>query len=258
MSDVIIRHVGGGSSDVVAKIIVSTTQPASAKEGAIWVNSSTPLNGYAFSATQPTSPVEGMVWIETSTTHALEFEALKENSIIVHPARCWQYVSGAWASKEGQIYLDSVWAPLRTYVFNEGVINTQLVGGINGDIQPDHIYFYIAAINTDQGNKTYTTAKPIDLTNYKSIKMRFMGTATTAGKYFRATVMNKSYDGTNAAASACVAYKHTASPFNSEERLLTLDISALSGEYYPGYTWGALSSANGHTVKGYIYEWWLE
>lgn len=53
---------------------------------------------------------EGTVWITTGTSSPVGFNALKKNSIQVHPLLAKQYVGGAWVSKTAKIYQDGGWA----------------------------------------------------------------------------------------------------------------------------------------------------
>lgn len=143
------------------------------------------------------------------------------------------------------------------YLFKNGEINTELTGGINGTIQNEVIYFSqeISVGN----NKTFTTKQKIDLTNVKSIMARMVSPNTVSAVYFRLIVDDTASNGAEVTTSSLISYEHLSSPFNSEEKLVTLDVSGLSGKYYLGYAWGVTTSASGaRTVTGRIHEWWLE
>lgn len=156
---------------------------------------------------------------------------------------------------EGQIM--SVELLYKKFLFKDGQINTELTGGINGTVQNDVIYFSkeISVGN----NKTFTTREKIDLTKAKSIMARMVSPNTVAALYFRLLVGDNEKNGENVTTSYLVAYEGVTSPFNSEEKIVSLDVSSLSGEYYLGYAWGVSTSASdSRTVTGRIYEWWLQ
>lgn len=63
-------NAAGGGVGLNFSIICDVTQPTP-KENMIWVNTGTPLNGYAFASSAPTSPLNGMVWILTASSSAV-------------------------------------------------------------------------------------------------------------------------------------------------------------------------------------------
>lgn len=88
-----------GGTGVNFKIVGGTTQPTTARENTIWVNTDTAISGWAFSASAPAEPVEGMVWLQTGTYSNVEFNALRKNGIQVYPLAAKQYVDSAWVEK---------------------------------------------------------------------------------------------------------------------------------------------------------------
>lgn len=93
-------------------VIGGTSQPTSASENTIWVNTDTAISGWVFSATEPTNPVAGMVWIKTALSAANEFNALKKNNITVYPISAAQYIGGTWVNKEAKRRNGSTWQSL--------------------------------------------------------------------------------------------------------------------------------------------------
>lgn len=159
------------------KVVSGTTQPSNAVENMIWVNTDTTISGYVFSATQPTSPAEGMAWITVGTSSPIAFNALKKNSIMLHPISAKQYVGGAWVDKEAKSYQGGAWVELvaRTYLYDLGDQCTEVTGGwftekgTNGS----------ASLENDSINFSYTsvsmawmaagTKNSIDLSKYSTL-----------------------------------------------------------------------------------------
>lgn len=90
-------------------VVGGTSQPVSPKENTIWVNTDKDITGWAFSATEPSDLTEGMVWITTGISSAVEFNALKKNSIQVCPISAKQYVGGVWVDKVAKSYQGGSW-----------------------------------------------------------------------------------------------------------------------------------------------------
>lgn len=131
----ILNLSGGGSSGTALnfKVVGGTTQPVSASENTIWVNTDTDISSWGFSATQPSSPSEGQVWIQTGTVSQAEFNALKKNTVQVYPIAVYQYISGAWAAKTAMTYQDGSWKDWLKYLFNRGDQCISMGGSWTGD-----------------------------------------------------------------------------------------------------------------------------
>lgn len=149
-------------------------------------------------------------------------------------------------------------APLdKTYLFNNGVINRHLTVGINGTINDGAINF--SGTLAKSTNKTYTTKATVNLTGVNRIKARMKSDLAEESAYFRLVVVDSEKDGDGPGTSALEAYEQSPSPFNDEERVVTLDVSNITGKWYIGYAWGVLSSSSeSKKINGDIYEWWIE
>lgn len=109
-------------------VVGGTSQPANQKENTIWINTSTPITDWVFSATQP-SAVSGRVWISTGTSSAIEFNALKKNSIQVYPISAKQYVSGAWVDVSAMSYQNGKWVNWIVHLYDNGSKCEDVTGG---------------------------------------------------------------------------------------------------------------------------------
>lgn len=128
---------------------------------------------------------EGMVWIATGTTNTVEFNALKENGIMVYPMSAKQYVSGAWMDKIVKIYQGGAWAESaipRTYIFKSGegaLVTTKSRSGRNSSVTltQDSIAFYCGTGDT---GTVIQTQNPISLTSFSKLKARAVCTSATS------------------------------------------------------------------------------
>ena len=105
---------GGAGSSLNFKIVCGTSQPASASENAIWINTDTNITGWVFSVSEPESPVEGLVWISIGVASAAAFNAVKKQELMLYPIAAKQYVGGSWANKGAMIYLNGAWVSFST------------------------------------------------------------------------------------------------------------------------------------------------
>lgn len=99
----------GGSNPLNFKVVGGTTQPETAKENTIWIDTDEKITGWVFSATAPSSAEPGTVWISTGTSSTVEFNALKKNDIQVYPLSAKQYISGAWVEKSAKSFINGAW-----------------------------------------------------------------------------------------------------------------------------------------------------
>lgn len=98
--------------DVVAYATEAALLAATPKENTIGIITTVDISSWVFSATEPEKMAEGEVWFPTGTSRAVEFNALKKNSLQVYPLYARQYVGGAWVSKPAKIYQAENWVNL--------------------------------------------------------------------------------------------------------------------------------------------------
>ena len=183
------KHGAGGGNPLNFKVVGGTAQSANPGENTIWVNTSNPITGWAFSAEKPSSPAEGMVWFFTPSPNTVAFDALKKNSIMVYPNAAKQYVSGAWTDVEAKVYQNGVWTVMDDtfWLYKEGTEFPARTG--------DLVYVKIPDSNGNNGEPTVTRnsdnlvitgaqyggarfyAKKINLTDFS--KLCFEGTMNT-------------------------------------------------------------------------------
>ena len=99
------RLSSGGGAQLNYTVVGGTTQPSSASENTIWVNTSTTIGNYDISDTQLQNPSAGDVWIKTNPIGKISFEALTgDNTVNVNIDGVYQYISSAWALQTAYIY----------------------------------------------------------------------------------------------------------------------------------------------------------
>ena len=178
-----------GGAGLNLKVVGGTSAPSSPKENTIWVNTSTAINGYAFSATEPENPVDSMVWISVGADSTAPMNIDKKNTVMLYPVGCKQYVGGAWTSKVAQTYLNGSWTSWLFVLWNYGD-NTTASGGWGGNNFHTGSTLYdsgSATVNSDgtvtlaTGNRTtacgesYTNLNPIDMTPFSTMAVHVTG-----------------------------------------------------------------------------------
>lgn len=236
---------GGGGAGLNFKV-VGNPKPENPKANTIWVNTDTEINGWHFNTVEPENPVPGMVWIYHGTTSSAKFNALKKNGITLNPWAARQYIDGAWAGKESEIWKDGewvgTWAP---YLCNRGDECTDLTGGwdckawqMQSDATVNTQTFQITR-NTDHLLFSKTgdtgavmhTVKPIDLTNVKRIHFTGEMSVASRGYWVAFHVWTKLTGAYWATHSVATVNTRGDTPITG----FSLDVSSLSGNHYLGF-----------------------
>ena len=122
MGEAFITARGGGAG-LNFKVVGGTSQPTTASENTIWVNTETAISEWIFAANEPSNPVSGMVWFNIGTSCNAPINALKKNALMLYPTGCQQHVGGVWVSKTAQTYQSGAWVSWLTYIFERGWIS---------------------------------------------------------------------------------------------------------------------------------------
>lgn len=229
----------GGANPLNFKVVGGTTAPANPKENTIWVNTDVAISSWVFSATQPEAPAEGMVWILTGTASKVSMNTLKKNALNVYPVAAKQYICGAWVDKTAKSYQNGEWAEWVTYLYNEGNEFTDLSGGWGAFTYQDKNNLSIAStgdriVMTYDRYNTYSQGwlsckKAIDLTNVKTVHLTYDMANKNAKMYF---AVGKTPTGNfyGTVITDHPVFQMLASA--SGKATTSIDVSALSGEYY--------------------------
>lgn len=232
-----IYNTSGGTS-LNFKVVGGTSQPTSACENTIWVNTSTAITSWEFSPTEPATPAEGMVWIITGTSSTVAFNALKKNGIQVCPLSAKQYVGGQWVTVQAKSHQDGELVDWVTDIvaYDGGAKDIALTYSKATD-KGSYIQLTLAANSSTASVKT----EVVDLTGLKTLEVKYSNRTGTGelDTFFFAVVWDeagtkevlKSKSGTTATSGT-----------------LTVDISELSGMYRIGFTASNYGSGTG-TVR---------
>ena len=244
----IINESGGGAG-LNLKVVGGTAAPASPKENTVWVNTDTEISSYAFSATQPENPTEGMVWFATGVSSSAAMNIDKKNTVMLYPLSCKQYIDGSWINKKAQSYVDK-WNTLRLTLYKAGDEFEDITKGWipYKRVTLNKTSEYLQAIPTEMYSSHFgivLTEKTIDFTE-------------------RSTLF---FDAKNNCAASGYLYVGVTAPSNPEEmvaginflanesKIAAVDISSLTGEYYPAFR---VMMGPDVTGDGRIYEVWAE
>lgn len=234
----------GAADGLNLKVVGGTEQPISPAENSVWVNTDTAINGYAFSADEPASPAEGMVWFATGTSSSAAMNVDKKNTVMIYPAGCKQYVSGNWVSKTARSYINGAWVEWVRYLYRAGDMDTGFValGWIFGagatarapeiDYGVDSVVF--TATTEQYGGRSGVAYFPnkVDLSQYSTLT----ADATLAGSISANNRPEGLYIWSEVGTGNYVSAAVARALFNGVgDKILTIDVSELSGEYYIGF-----------------------
>lgn len=226
------KHGGGSSpSDVLNfKIIGGQTKPSDPKENTIWVNTPYAVGAWDVSPVEPSRAVKanGDVWLKIDPYGTMAFNALKKNSIVVHLGTAYVYANG-WVECDAEVYQDGAWNPLVIpwdgYYFKDGNQCTDVTGGWTTDGWSNSGTASVGStIVLSAEYNQYArvgTAKAVDLTNVN--KIWFDSPNGMGDKYYGGFIcINDKKSASSPFLSAAIKTAGTGS----------LDVSAISGEYY--------------------------
>lgn len=239
VSQLPLSRVDGASLNF--KVVGGLTQPSDPAANTVWVNTNIKIPSWILSPTASAEVEEGAVWIRTGTAGKISFNALKKNGITIFPSACYQYSGGAWVSKSASIYQGEKWQDLSVYLYDNGDEFVDVTGGWvatalrrasgSGAKAPTIAKENGKLVMTGnaQNGGVVHTANKIDLSGGAVLK--FDGAlypSATAG--FWATLGVWSEFGSTYQDNLAAYHDTTA----EETGEITVDISALSGEYYVG------------------------
>lgn len=227
-------NTGGGGASLNYKVVGGTSQPLSASENTIWVNTDTEITSHVFSVTQPSSPVAGMVWFQTGESSGAAMNVLKKNTLWVYPTMCYQYVSGAWVDKIAKTYQNGAWVDWTIYIYwlKNGNLTGNLASTYNASVVNGLISINVSAYN----NACFVIDEPYDLTGAKKLCVK--ASVESLNSQFPPTFGIKTSATIDQAwASRGFATETQITATNPDFVTYTLELNkAFSGNHYFGYS----------------------
>ena len=184
-----VNFRGGGAGGLNFKIVGGTTEPTSPAENTIWINTSTAIGEYQFLATEPTTRADGTalqtgdLWLSIGASANVKFNALKKNNLQVYFLMSNQWDGSAWIYKESECFQDGKWQSLSykvlvgsTFYNGHGLGTMSKAGDYSFTKTTTGYKMYAGDPNTSYCYQQISGE--IDITNYKTIKVRVTANAT--------------------------------------------------------------------------------
>ena len=137
----VFNRIGSGGESLNFRVIGGTTQPQSASDNTIWINTSTPIGTYYVSDYTPLGASAGDVWIKTKPTTSIDINVVKgSHGIYAHLDSVYQYAGGLWTAMTAYIYQNSSWVQI---IHVEGCITydfTKSLADSNTGMFPGTLY----------------------------------------------------------------------------------------------------------------------
>lgn len=236
---------GGGSVGLNFKIVGGVIEPVSPSENIIWVNTDTQITEWTFRVIEPEEPIEGMVWFPTSKASLSEFNALKNNGIMVYPISTKQYIGGAWADKTAKIYQGGIWKNVLNtmYLFESGTGNLvpftkKLSSDLSGyacEITTSNITASSYVSDTEAGYVSFYTTSKVDLTGFSTLYFEVKVSKAWDGDEPTFGVASATIPATEAGVNKFVAYKSVGV---CSKKTISMDISGIDSGYIGAWACG--------------------
>lgn len=180
---------------------------------------------------------EGTSWIVTGAASSAAFNALKRNDLRVYPVSAKQYVNGAWQEVAAKIFQGGSWKDWEFFVLRKGVFNStylfqvhngdgEIISGDNAAIVKIHNNGYLTLYAVTKLDVSKKNAIEIAVTKGLSAYNVRFGLVSTK------TSIDEQHE--NIFNVASVTFTPTSNSITPGKR--TIDVSALSGEYWLGCT----------------------
>lgn len=178
---------GGGSGGLNFKVICGT-QPSTAKENTIWVDTDR-INNYYFSAEQPENMTDYDVWFPIGTSSTVAFSATKKNHIMVYPLSAKQFISGTLVDKTAESYQGGKWNSWIKYLYNYGNSYTNIGGEwvsyySNGTFKLESDHIRLASTKADSGMISIGKADMIEVDDMDTITLTAEIVSSTTGTLY--------------------------------------------------------------------------
>lgn len=243
-----LERTEGGGGGLNFKVVPGLTQPGTASENTIWVKAEK-IGAWYFSATQPENMQEWDVWFQTGTESAVKFNALRKNVVQVYPFAATQYVNGILTGVDAKIYQNGEWVDWIKWIIKDGQARISVDGVLRTTdrltvtYDDDYVDIYVVASTTSG----IATSETLNVESYREIVADL--DVVKLGEDVRIGLTKALNAGSEAVAlSNLVA---TAKTTATGRQTITLNISSVSGNYYPCILLKGGSSSKDMQVRAY-------
>lgn len=179
---VISTFPAGGGAKLNLKAYASASDlPASEKEGAVAVITSTAIGDVYAAADAPTAPAAGDVWVWLGGSNRCEIDLGK--NILLPPRAAYQYSGSAWTALDSYVYTASAWVQVTLYVYYYGSEILSAFSQTSGT-------FAKLSGSYQFGNAKYTNhhaaSGALDLTDVSAVEIIYSMNASMYASYFKA------------------------------------------------------------------------
>lgn len=212
--------------------------------------------------------VPGDVWITADRpSNVRAFNALNDNGIQVYPLSAKQYVNGSWKNVSAQIWQNGKWVKCATFIYQGGktvygltpkaIKNTSTSGTTatapSMGVYATNFWALVKKGDNSGGSSGMVYFYPkVDLSNATTLYVsgRYVSDNLAANPYVAAWSEIPSYQNENRPVmkSLCTAAGQT------NEAVIAMDVSGLSGEYYVGFNLSAATATCSITIWDIYYD----
>lgn len=250
----IMNMTGGGGGGAKVTVVTGTTQPSSAKENTVWINTNATVTGWVMQYNEPSSPTQGLAWIRTSSYSDGAMNLSKDSVAMIYIVGVRIYLSGTWVTAGALVYSNGAWHTTRVYMYDNGDECSALTGGwICNDSNnyriernANNLTFYN---NRNTANGSMFTTNAIDVTNINALHFHVKFFVSTGGTY--KTSVNVLEQNSDAATTAWNQGTYVENTSYGNDEWITVNVSSLTGLYRPRCTL-LRSSASATTDNYYV------
>lgn len=254
----IFNLVGGGGASLnfsVNTYLPDDALPESGSDNDIAVVTSEPMTSWVFSPIAPVNPENGTVWFGSRNVSSYQFNALKDNGIVICLDVVKQFINGEWVQITAYIYQNGTWSKFSmevTITENDlfrGQDNTEVTGGWKFELwgygssaakptqtfDSNSMIISMTCVSGQTGAGCYATVKAIDLTNVKELIIKYDATingGSTASNFALCCGTNTQY--WPSSSNIATLIEATSSSVTLADQEKTLNVSSLSGVHYIG------------------------
>lgn len=215
-----------GGAGLNFKVVGGTVQPASPKENTIWVNTDMSIPKWDISISRPEAGVAGQVWLVTGAESNISFNTLKKNGISVKIIAAEQWNGTEWVDVAVKGYINGAWIDSDIYIFSatNGINRGTWTKSTDGILTVSEDMVLVSAKDSSYGRAV--CSEGVDVTNLN----RLIFNVNEFYKNDSEAVYN--YVGLYSQADASLS-RYTQRLQVTAIGEYVIDISALSGVYYP-------------------------